>query len=122
MPLTGVVIVVVDDEPAIRSLVTTILQRQGASVHAAASGHEAQQCVASLPRVDVLLTDVVLPDIAGPDLARALLARYPAMRVIVMSGYLPDQVTQLTGSAFLQKPFEPAALRERVRDALQSPG
>ena len=73
-------------------------------------------------RINLLLTDVVMPDMSGCDLALEFLRRYPAARVLLMSGYTDDDVVQqqiLAGTAaFIQKPFTPAALLQKLRNTL----
>ncbi len=70
----------------------------------------------------MLLTDLMLPGIAGPDLARGLKERWPALRVILMSGYTEDEVVRrgiTEGSVrFLQKPFDMASLAREIQSAL----
>ena len=72
--------------------------------------------------IHVLLTDVVMPRTSGPILAQRIRALRPETRVIFMSGYAPDAMTQHGGlagdTALLQKPFGPDALDEAVRAAL----
>jgi FixJ family two-component response regulator len=74
----------------------------------------------------LLLTDLILPGISGRDLAKRLTAKHPKMRVLYMSGYTYNIMAQGTaqgamledGMAFLQKPFTPSGLTEKVREVL----
>jgi FixJ family two-component response regulator len=70
----------------------------------------------------LLLTDVILPGISGRELARRLTLRYAKMRVLYMSGYTFNVIAQggmlEDGVAFLQKPFTPSALADKVREVL----
>jgi len=74
----------------------------------------------------LLLTDLILPGISGRELAKRLTARHPKMRVLYMSGYTYNIMAQGLGQdglledgmAFLQKPFTPSALSEKVREVL----
>ena len=120
---TGVVLVV-DDEPAIREIGRRALQRAGYSVLTAADGEEAIRQAASRPgSIDVLLTDVVMPGMHGLELAERIRAQRPNVSVILMSGYAQDVIEQPANAgydAFVAKPFTPAGLVgavERVRDA-----
>jgi PAS domain S-box-containing protein len=115
-------ILVVEDERTARESLRGILASLGYDVVAIASGEEAGRLPAG-PRFDLLLTDVVLPGVAGPDLARGLLARWPELKVILMSGYAGDEVLRSGIAArevrFLQKPFDMTALAREVLDALR---
>jgi two-component system cell cycle sensor histidine kinase/response regulator CckA len=69
-----------------------------------------------------LLTDVIMPECTGPQLAKELTEQHPNMRVLYMSGY-PGGAAKRAGSlepgtAYVEKPFSPTALLERVRAAL----
>jgi CheY-like chemotaxis protein len=72
--------------------------------------------------LDLLLTDVVMPGVNGRILAEQMKARYPAMRVLYMSGYTDDIVDRHgafeDSGAYLQKPFGAEALRQKVREVL----
>jgi len=119
-------ILVVEDEPAVRTLATRILETQGYRVQAASSGAEAlelwrQQAGA----FDVLLTDMIMPGgISGGQLAERLRTDKPGLRVIYMSGYSGDTASRglvlHEGVNFLQKPFDPTHLTRAVRNCLDS--
>ena len=75
---------------------------------------------------DLLLSDVVMPGARGDELARRLCATLPDLHVLLMSGY--TDLATITGSKpatlgfpLLQKPFEPAELTARVRQAIEAP-
>jgi DNA-binding NtrC family response regulator len=77
-------------------------------------------------RIELLITDVVMPKTNGRELADQLMRRRPDMRVLYMSGYTDNAVLNSgilqKEVAFLQKPFTPAALTEKVREVLESDG
>jgi two-component system, cell cycle sensor histidine kinase and response regulator CckA len=117
------VVLLVEDEPGVRAFTQQVLEDAGYRVLEAGSGEDALALTASLDGcVDLLLTDVVMPGINGRVLAERLRMIYPALSVLYMSGYTDDMVVR-TGvvaesAAFLQKPFTPQRLVERVRAAL----
>ena len=71
---------------------------------------------------NVLLTDVVMPEITGVELAAKARARFPNIKVMYMSGYTSDAIDRTGGlgadSAFLQKPFSPNQLAQKIREIL----
>lgn len=115
----------VDDERAVREVVSTALTRAGYRVRAAASAEEALG-LEKTEAVDLLITDVILPGMNGPDLAREVRRRSPDTRVLFISGFTGDAALdprELNGGrAFLQKPFGPGAVVARVRELLDPPG
>jgi len=116
-------VLVVEDEDAAREGLREILASLGYEVEAAATGEAAETTRPEAP-FDVLLTDLMLPGILGPQLAADLKARWPALRVILMSGYHEDDAIRKAASAgdvrFLQKPFDMATLAREVRAALDA--
>ena len=81
-------ILVVEDEPAVRALVVSTLERAGYRVMVAASPAEAVALNEGLDApIDLLLTDLIMPGGNGQALAERLLQKRPAMRVMMMSGY-----------------------------------
>jgi PAS domain S-box-containing protein len=119
---TRPVVLLVEDEDAVRDLLTTVLQRGGFEVRAAGSAEAALAIEGSF---DVLLTDVVLPQMTGPELARVMRERRPNVRVLFMSGYTGHAVLEDSdfdaGRAFIQKPFGSKALVERIRELIDAP-
>lgn len=118
-------ILLVDDEPSVRRLVSQMLQLTGYTVLEAANGPEALGLMdhAGQP-VDLLLTDVVMPSMNGGTLAQRLSRRFPEMRVLFTSGYIDDTVVQevvTMGAQFLPKPFTLEALTQKVRQVLDEP-
>jgi PAS domain S-box-containing protein len=122
----GETVLVVEDEPALRSLVARVLGGLGHKVIVAASGAEALEILQQLERPpDLLLTDVVLPGgMQGNELADMLRPSLPGLPVLFMSGYPRDTIMRGgridEGLSFLQKPFTPAKLAEAVRETLDT--
>jgi two-component system cell cycle sensor histidine kinase/response regulator CckA len=116
-------ILVVEDEPGVRSLVTRVLQRHGYNILVAGSPAEALELVATARQLDLVLTDVVMPEMWGPELIRRL--QLPATtKVRYMSGYDADPQRPEhaigPGAALLEKPFTAAELLRHVREALET--
>jgi two-component system cell cycle sensor histidine kinase/response regulator CckA len=123
---TGRTVLLAEDEPAVRSLTKRILERSGYEVLEAANGADALDVARATPRgIDLLVTDVVMPILGGRELASALAEMQPDVRIHFISGYNEEAIQQhgvlLPGSEFLAKPFSPDALRQKVRDILQTP-
>jgi CheY-like chemotaxis protein len=119
-------VLLVEDEPAVRSLTRQVLQEQGYTVLEAPGGAEALD-VASRHGgpIHLLLTDVSMPEMSGLELARRLRERRPETRVLFMSGYV-HEVAQFgepilgRRPSFLAKPFRLADLLRQVRETLHA--
>jgi two-component system cell cycle sensor histidine kinase/response regulator CckA len=119
-------ILLVEDEEAVRELTSRILSAKGYSVVAAKSVKDAEEwCEKHGGEIHLLLTDIIMPGTSGRELARRITAKHPQTRVLYMSGYTDNVLAQggvlEAGLSFLQKPFTPAALAQKVRDVLDSP-
>jgi nitrogen-specific signal transduction histidine kinase/CheY-like chemotaxis protein len=118
-------ILLVEDEPAVRGLVHETLRLHGYTVLEARHGIEALLASTRyVGSIHLLLTDVVMPQMSGPEVAEKILTLRPEIKVLYMSGY-PDHplfdrgsVSRQTG--FLQKPFSPPVLAQKVREVLDS--
>ena len=118
-------ILLVEDEPSVRTLVRDELRKLGYRVIEAKNGIEA--CLLATQQAgsfQLLLTDVVMPGMAGRELAQHLSVIKPDLRTLFMSGYL-DDVGIMAGqeegmSSFLQKPFTPEVLARAVRNLLDA--
>jgi PAS domain S-box-containing protein len=119
-------ILLVEDEEAVRELASRILSAKGYSVVAAKSTKEAEQFAEKHGgKIHLLLTDIIMPGTSGRELATRITARHPRTRVLYMSGYTDNVLAQggvlEPGLSFLQKPFTPGTLVQKVRDVLDSP-
>ncbi len=118
-------VLVIDDEPEVRSIVVQILIRFGCEVEAAKDGAAGWDSLARRS-FDLVITDLVMPRLSGLELLRRLRAANPNLPVIVMSGYSPwttaDLDQLLRPGVFLDKPFTFEALIEAVHDLLPAAG
>jgi two-component system cell cycle sensor histidine kinase/response regulator CckA len=117
-------ILLVEDEPAVRTMMARALALAGHEVTTAEDALDALTLLGRTPiSFDVLISDVALPGMSGPELVRAVRAREPSIRVLLVSGYTADQDVETLiaepHTAFLAKPLTPATLRQRVVDLLQ---
>ena len=119
----GGVILLVEDEASVRRTVRRILARQGYEVY---SADRAATALSLLEKQglepDLLLTDVVMPGMNGRELAERLRAARPELKVLLMSGYseniLTDEGHTLEGVHFLAKPYASETLAAKVREIL----
>jgi signal transduction histidine kinase len=118
-------ILLVEDEPSVRTLVRDELRKLGYRVIEAKNGVEA--CLLATQQagsLQLLLTDVVMPGMGGRELAQHLSVIKPDLRTLFISGYM-DDVGIMAGqeegtSSFLQKPFTPEVLARAVRNLLDT--
>jgi two-component system cell cycle sensor histidine kinase/response regulator CckA len=125
MPRGAEVVLLVEDEPAVRNLVARVLRGQGYTVLEAGNGGEALELIQTQAGViDLLVTDVVMPEMNGKTLADHMVRRYPEIRVLFISGYTDRAIVHHgrlePDVTFLQKPFAPLALAQKVREALDT--
>ncbi len=118
-------VLLVEDEPAVRTLSARILRLRGYTVLEAQHGEDALR-VAATHRggIDLLLTDLVMPQMGGEALAERFRETHPTTRVLFTSGYADSETfrTRVQGKevAFLEKPFSPTALARKVREVLDA--
>ncbi|MBB4141983.1 cell cycle histidine kinase CckA [Rhizobium rhizoryzae] len=123
--LTGnsAVVLLVEDEEAVRRGGKRMLETRGYTVHEAGSGTEALEIMEELEgKVDIVVSDVVMPEMDGPSLLRELRKSYPDLKFIFVSGYAEDAFAKnLPADAkfgFLPKPFSLKQLAVAVREML----
>jgi len=119
-------ILLVEDEEAVRSMVSKTLQNKGYTVVEARHGNEAIEiCQRYQGPIHLMVTDVVMPQISGRELAERLAPMRPEMKILYMSGYPDNTIVHHgvlePGTAFLQKPFSLNALELKVREVLDTP-
>jgi len=118
-------ILLVEDEQIVRNLVGEVLMSRGYNVLAAACGREALSlCNTHIGRIDMLLTDVMMPKMSGGHLRDQVVGLLPDIKVLFMSGYTDDLIGDNgildASTAFIEKPFSPKGLAQRVREVLDS--
>jgi two-component system response regulator AtoC len=113
-------ILIADDEPSLRHVLTLVLADKGYQVHAVSDGEEALRELAARD-YDVLVCDVRMPKLDGISLLRQALAKWPALTVVVMSAYGSSELALEAVSAgaydYVPKPFKPEELVLALRKA-----
>ncbi len=117
-------VLLVEDDESLRTLAARVLRDAGYTVLDTRSATEAVlRGTHHEGTIDLLLTDVVMPQMSGRTVTELLTQQRPALRVLYMSGYTDDVVVKrgvlTTGTAFLQKPFTPEQLLQKVRAVLE---
>ena len=118
-------VLVVEDEPALREVTRRILARNGYRVIVAANGQEAIDAAASgQDRIDALVTDVIMPGMQGKEVAERVRGLQPGISILYMSGYteglLSAQGVLEPGISLIEKPFTEASLLARVHGILHA--
>jgi PAS domain S-box-containing protein len=116
-------ILVVEDEDAVRYLACRVLRGNGYRVLEAGDPAAALRIVrAEGQPVDLLVTDIVMPGMSGPALAERLVAGWPHLKVLYITGYAEEAIERQgalpAGGALLEKPFTAQQLADSVRQAL----
>jgi CheY-like chemotaxis protein len=117
---------IVDDEPAVRAMVTRVLADAGYSTTAAGSGPDAlAACDAGTP-FDILVTDLMMPGMAGDELSRRVRLGSPDLPVLYLTGYadrlFEERSLLWDGEAFLEKPFTRLGLEQAVELLIRPSG
>ena len=110
-------VLVVDDDPTVRQVMSTLLSFDGLEVVTASDGRAALDIAADM-RPDVVILDVGLPAMDGLEVCRRLKQRMPDQRVVMVTGMAADQDevagVEAGADAYLRKPFSPIALLDVV--------
>jgi two-component system, cell cycle sensor histidine kinase and response regulator CckA len=120
-------ILVVEDDPEVRQLVSKALRGQGYEVLTANNGEEGLRTVATQQgaAIRLVITDVIMPRMGGQKMAEMLQADSPGLRILFTSGYTDDAIAHHglidARIAFLSKPYSIAALARKVRELLDTP-
>ena len=121
------VILLVEDEPAVREVTREALEMAGYDVFEADGPEKAIHIVNQRPaKIDLLLTDVVMPGMTGPELARRVCESRPGIVTVFMSGYAESEVPRSAArgklQSHIQKPFTVEGLLSHLDEALQGHG
>lgn len=125
VPSGGETILVAEDEPMVRHVAVRVLEHFGYNVLEAENGVDALKVAENFDGdIHVLFTDMVMPEMDGKELAERLTEQRPETKVIFTSGYTADRLAEtgldITGGAFIQKPFNRKAVARIVREVLES--
>jgi len=114
-------VLLVEDESAVRELLSSALERNGFEVVTAGSAEEALTLAS--PSFQILLSDISLPGMSGVQLARQLRRTVPSLRILLMSGYARDEFSEgpnaLDDLPFIPKPFATRTVVERLRSLIE---
>jgi PAS domain S-box-containing protein len=118
-------VLLVEDEPSVRSIARRILERNGYTVLEAHDGRHALRVADQYRQpIQLLLTDMMMPELTGRDVWRSLAPKRSELRVLYMSGYTNDDMVRRglidADSAFVQKPFTAVDLARAVRSTLDT--
>jgi two-component system, cell cycle sensor histidine kinase and response regulator CckA len=116
---TGTVLLV-EDEPMVRTVAERALTRHGYQVITADNGEEALEVLARGEPIDLLISDVVMPGMDGPTMVREARKSRPELKILFMSGYAEEQLRKsidIENVNFLPKPFSVTELAEAARRA-----
>jgi CheY-like chemotaxis protein len=116
-------VLIVDDEPVLRSLLVEIVQDLGFLTLDAGGGPEALQVLQRLLPIDLLITDVMMPVMNGRQLAVAARRLQPGLEVLFITGYVDETIRDSglldAGMRLLKKPFTQAALAAKISAAMK---
>jgi CheY-like chemotaxis protein len=116
-------ILLVEDDGSVRDFMAAVLRRAGYTVVEAQSGVDALQAESRIEGpIDLLVSDVVMHGMNGKDLASRLIARRPAVAVLLISGYPKTELPLSSDDTFLQKPFGPDQFLMTISQVLDGTG
>ena len=118
----GTTVLLAEDDAVMRRLTRKMLEQHGYRVLEAEDGKAALDVIATAGvRIDLTLTDVVMKGMTGPELVRRLIDAFPAMKIVYMSGYTGELMTDQSleaGIRLLEKPFTRIGLLKTLDAAL----
>ena len=108
-------VLVVDDQPEVLAMVAEIFRNLGFDVLTAGDGRSALNVLTREANIDLLFSDIVMPGMNGIELAHQVKVRFPAMKILLASGYPPPEAGDLKDFDFLAKPFSMADVAKKLR-------
>ena len=116
-------VLVVEDEPALRALISVSLEKRGYTVLVAEDGAAAIRILENNPGdIDLVVSDIMMPKLNGLELRKKAISLVPEMRFLFISGYAEDTIGQTAhlpeDAGYLEKPFLPVELARKVRALL----
>jgi two-component system cell cycle sensor histidine kinase/response regulator CckA len=116
-------VLLVEDEPMVRSVAERALTRHGYTVITADNGEDALEVLGRGDPIDLLISDVVMPGMDGPTMVREARQSRPDLKILFISGYAEEQLRKsidIENVAFLPKPFSVIELAEAARRAVMA--
>ncbi len=117
-------VLITEDEPMVRKMISRILKTNGYNVLLAEDGHDALETIKNYnSHIDLLISDMIMPKMDGRELAAEVRNIMPDIKVIFISGYTDDilrDMPDISNINFLQKPFSTPSLLKEVRKVLDS--
>ena len=121
-PAGPATILVIDDDPSMRTIVSLSLKLYGYLVLVAENGEEAVRLARDHPEIQAIVLDVVMPGLAGKELAEQLKNSLPSAAILFCSGHPASALARYgvnaTAANFLQKPCRPPELQQKVEQLL----
>jgi two-component system cell cycle sensor histidine kinase/response regulator CckA len=118
-------VLVVEDESALRRLISESLEKYGYTILAAKDGTEAMRIVeTNSDQIDLVVSDIMMPKMSGLELREKAILLRPELRFLLMSGYMEDTIGQAEfppqNVGYMEKPFLPIKLARKVRELLNA--
>jgi cyclic di-GMP phosphodiesterase len=118
-------VLLVDDEPMVLEMCTTILKLGGYTVLVASNGAEALRLLQSAGAIDIALLDVMMPGMNGLELAKHIRSSNPAIPIVLMTGYSAEDIAEVVSGndyRIIWKPFKTASLLQMIENSLGETG
>lgn len=119
---SGATILVVDDEPNLRRVLSAVLARDGHHIIVADGGRDAVRKAKGEPKLDLLVTDYLMPDMNGLEVLELVRKQHPGLRALIISGHgtvrSAVEAMRLGAFDFITKPFDVEQVRDAVERAL----
>lgn len=117
------IILLLEDETNLRTLISEILSTRGFKVLLPKDGYDGSELIMNSANIDLMISDVVMPGISGPQMMEKLWKKHPKAQVLLMSGYLDETVNldmSKGGFYFLQKPFNTQQLLKKIEEIIRT--